>query len=80
MEGQYASGFISSGLWGKMRHPNYMAEQAIWVSLYLFSVAATGAWINWSIAGCLLLVTLFQGSSDFSEAISVEKYPNYKRY
>ena len=63
-----------------MRHPNYMAEQAIWVCVYFFSVIATGAWINWSLAGCLLLIILFQGSSDFSEAISAEKYPLYKEY
>lgn len=80
LTGVYALGFTHTGLWSKMRHPNYMAEQAIWISLYLFSVAATGAWLNWSIAGCLLLMVLFQGSSDFSESISAEKYPEYKAY
>lgn len=79
-DGIYAKGFTHTGLWKYMRHPNYMAEQAIWISFYLFSVAATGQWINWSIAGCLLLVILFQGSSDFSEAISTEKYPEYSNY
>ena len=76
----YSLGFATVGLWGKMRHPNYMAEQAIWLSFYLFSVAATGRWLNWSIAGCLLLMVLFQGSSDFSESISAAKYPAYKDY
>jgi len=76
----YAKGFIDSGLWGILRHPNYAAEQAIWVVFYLFSVAATGMWINWSIAGCLLLILLFKGSSDFSEGISEGKYPEYKDY
>lgn len=76
----YGKGFVHTGLWKIMRHPNYMAEQAIWIVFYLFSVAATGRWINWSIAGCLLLVILFQGSSDFSENISVSKYPDYKDY
>jgi steroid 5-alpha reductase family enzyme len=80
LTGIYALGFTHTGLWSKMRHPNYMAEQAIWICLYLFSVAATGAWLNWSIAGCLLLMVLFQGSSDFSESISAEKYPEYKVY
>lgn len=80
LEGEYAVGFTRTGLWKLMRHPNYMAEQGIWIAIYLFSVAATGAWINWSIAGCLLLVILFQGSSDFSESISAEKYPEYKKY
>lgn len=76
----YGVGFTHTGLWGIMRHPNYAAEQSIWIVFYFFSVVATGHWINWSIAGCLLLVLLFVGSSDFSESISKEKYPLYDRY
>jgi steroid 5-alpha reductase family enzyme len=76
----YKKGFLDKGLWAYSRHPNYFAEQAIWVSFYLFSVAASGQWFNWSIAGCLLLIVLFQGSSDFSEEISSLKYPRYKEY
>ncbi len=76
----YETGFTHTGLWAYMRHPNYAAEQSIWIVFYFFSVVATGHWINWSIAGCLLLVLLFIGSSDFSEAISKEKYPEYERY
>lgn len=78
--GDYVHGFVKSGLWAWMRHPNYAMEQAIWIVFYLFSVVATGEWINWSIAGCLLLVILFKGSSDFSEEISAAKYPEYKNY
>src|SRR5690606_21993470 len=62
LTGKYALGFTHTGLWGFVRHPNYAAEQAIWIALYFFSVVATGHWINWSIAGCLLLVLLFVGS------------------
>jgi len=76
----YAAGFVQSGLWKYMRHPNYMAEQSIWVAFYFFSVVATGRWLNWSIAGCMLLLILFKGSSDFSENISAGKYPEYKNY
>ncbi|MDX1351061.1 MAG: DUF1295 domain-containing protein [Putridiphycobacter sp.] len=76
----YNVGFTHTGLWAYMRHPNYMAEQAIWIVFYFFSVNATGYWINWSIAGCLLLILLFKGSSDFSESVSVKKYPEYQRY
>ena len=79
-EGDYARGFISSGLWARVRHPNYASEQAIWICFYLFSVAATGRWINWSMAGCLLLLVLFQSSSDFSENISSKKYPGYEDF
>lgn len=76
----YDAGFIQTGLWGKVRHPNYLAEQAIWITLYFFSVTATGEWINWSIVGCVLLIFLFWGSSDYSEGISAGKYPQYKIY
>ena len=78
--GEYADGFIQTGLWSKMRHPNYFAEQAIWVVFYLFSVTATGEWLNWTIVGAVLLVILFKGSSDFSEEISAKKYPKYADY
>lgn len=76
----YSKGFVSKGLWSIVRHPNYAAEQSIWVVFYLFSVVATGEWINWSIAGCILLIILFKGSSDFSEEISAGKYPEYNEY
>jgi steroid 5-alpha reductase family enzyme len=80
LTGDYKKGFLDKGLWALSRHPNYFAEQSIWISFYLFSVAASGQWINWSIAGCLLLLVLFQGSSDFSEEISAGKYPDYEKY
>jgi steroid 5-alpha reductase family enzyme len=80
LTGEYAKGFCATGLWAKVRHPNYAAEQAIWISFYLFSVAATGRWINGSMVGAVLLLLLFQGSADFSEKISAEKYPEYREY
>lgn len=76
----YEKGFCTSGLWARVRHPNYASEQAIWLSYYLFSVAATGRWLNWSLAGGILLMLLFLGSSDFSEKISEGKYPAYDDY
>ena len=76
----YARGFLDTGLWARSRHPNYFAEQGTWISFYLFSVAASGQWINWSIGGCVLLVILFRGSSNFSEEISAGKYPEYAQY
>ncbi|HMW39006.1 MAG: DUF1295 domain-containing protein [Saprospiraceae bacterium] len=76
----YAKGFTHTGLWAYMRHPNYAAEQAIWICFYLIGAACSAAWINWSAMGFLLLLLLFQGSSDFSESISAAKYPKYKEY
>ena len=77
---KYKMGFVHTGLWGRMRHPNYAAEQAIWIVFYFFSVAATGSWINWSVMGAILLVLLFWGSSSFSESISAGKHPDYAEY
>lgn len=77
---KFSHGFLNTGLWSIMRHPNYSAEQGIWISYYLFSIIATGRYINWSMAGVVLLLLLFQGSADFSEEISNQKYPKYKDY
>jgi len=77
---RFQKGFVHSGLWGLMRHPNYAAEQAIWIVFYFFSVMATGSWLNWSVMGAILLVLLFWGSSSFSESVSAGKYPDYKDY
>lgn len=80
LTGDYKQGFLDKGLWSMSRHPNYFGEQGVWVSFYFFSVIASGQWLNWSVAGCLLLVVLFQGSSNFSEEISAGKYPGYADY
>jgi len=80
LEGIYKDGFVSSGLWKHVRHPNYTSEQTVWILFYCFSVAATGKWLNWSAAGFILLLLLFQGSADFSEKISASKYPGYAGY
>jgi steroid 5-alpha reductase family enzyme len=80
LTGEYARGFLDRGLWAWSRHPNYFAEQGIWIAFYLFSVAASGRWFNWSICGSILLILLFRGSSRFSEEISAAKYPDYASY
>ena len=83
-DGKYRSsldkGFLTEGLWHYVRHPNFISEQAIWVSFYFFGVAASGQVINWTLSGPVLLVLLFIGSSAFTEKISQEKYPEYRNY
>ncbi len=79
LEGRYARGFIAEGLWSRSRHPNYFAEQSLWLVFFLFSVAATGRF-NWTVAGCLLLMLLFQGSANLKESICTAKYPDYPDY
>lgn len=75
----YSLGFNTTGLWNYMRHPNYLGEQGIWLSLYVFSIAATNSF-NWSYFGAVLLVLLFLGSSTLSESISKTKYSEYELY
>ncbi len=73
-------GFMVDGMWKVVRHPNYVAEQLIWVSFYFFGVAATGNLLNWTLAGAILLIILFIGSSSITENISFSKYPDYASY
>jgi steroid 5-alpha reductase family enzyme len=74
------NGFLSEGLWRFVRHPNFASEQAIWISFYFFGVAASGEWLNWTVAGPVLLVLLFLGSTELTERISSKKYPDYAAY
>jgi len=80
IEEKYRKGFVETGLWRFSRHPNFAAEQAVWIVFYFFSVVATGNWLNWSVMGAILLVLLFWGSSTFTESITAGKYPEYAEY
>mmetsp|Transcript_1837 Transcript_1837/g.2896 ORF Transcript_1837/g.2896 Transcript_1837/m.2896 type:complete len:137 (+) Transcript_1837:208-618(+) len=74
-------GFYTCGLFAYCRHPNYFAEQSMWVCVYLFSITPKESdFINWTIIGPILLILLFQGSMRFGESISASKYPLYKEY
>ncbi len=79
LTGRYAAGFIHDGVWSHSRHPNYLAEQSMWIVFFLFAVAATHR-IDWTVGGCLLLLGLFQGSSRMSESLQLKKYPAYASY
>ena len=72
--------FLKTGLFRYSRHPNFFCEQAMWWSFYLFSVAASGQWLNWTLVGAVLLSLLFQASTGLTEKITVGKYPDYARY
>jgi steroid 5-alpha reductase family enzyme len=75
-----AEAFLTRGLFAWSRHPNFFCEQAMWWMVYLFSVAAGAGWFNLTIAGAVLLTLLFQGSTTFTERLSLEKYPSYAAY
>lgn len=74
------NGFLSEGLWSYVRHPNFIAEQCIWISFYFLGVSASGKLLNWTLAGPVLLILLFFGSTHMTESISSKKYPGYDAY
>lgn len=79
----YDLGFNTTGPWGRMRHPNYLGEQGIWMSLYITAIGAgitSYGIFHWSMTGPLLLILLFMGSSTLAEKISSGKYPLYGAY
>ena len=80
VKGYEGPGFLNKGLWSYVRHPNYSAEQAMWLIIYLFSLSAGNQIINLSILGIILLFVLFKNSTDFSEEISASKYMEYEEY
>jgi steroid 5-alpha reductase family enzyme len=73
-------GFLQTGLFRVSRHPNFFFEQAQWWVFYGFAIAATGAWLHWTVAGAALLTLLFIGSTIFTESITRAKYPDYDAY
>ena len=72
--------FIKTGLFGFCRHPNYFCDISLWWVFYLFGVAATGQWLNWSGLGFIILTLLFILTSRLVESISLERYPTYREY
>ena len=73
-------GFVVSGLWSWSRHPNFVTEQAIWLTLYLWSCYRTESYIQWTGLGALGYLLIFQGSTRLTEWISAGKYPEYREY
>ena len=74
------AGFITTGLFRYSRHPNFLCEQAMWWTYYVFSIAAGAGWLNWTITGAVLLTLLFQASTNLTEKLSARKYPAYADY
>lgn len=73
-------GFVVSGLWTWCRHPNFACEQAIWLVLYQWSNIITDSLYNWTVAGVIGYLLIFQGSTWLTEMITAGKYPEYKEY
>lgn len=77
---QLDRGFNTLGLFKYSRHPNFAAEQSIWLVLYMWSCWATHTNFNWTFAATASYLLVFQGSTPITEYISSGKYPEYKLY
>lgn len=68
---------LSTGLWGRCRHPNYLGENLFWWGLWLFAMAAdTMYW--WTIIGPLMIGLMFRFVSlPMIENRMLEKRPAY---
>lgn len=77
---EIAEPFLRKGLFRLSRHPGYAAEVGMWCVFYLFSVAASGDWLNWTGIGVIGLAALLIGSIRITESISASKYAGYAAY
>ncbi|OQE28555.1 hypothetical protein PENSTE_c003G01942 [Penicillium steckii] len=73
-------GFVVSGLWSWSRHPNFVAEQAVWLTLYLWACYRTETYLQWSGLGIAGYIILFQASTRLTEWITAGKYSEYPEY
>lgn len=73
-------GFNTRGLWAYSRHPNFAAEQAIWLVLYQWGCLHSESLWNWSVGGVISYLLVFAGSTPITEWISSGKYAEYKVY
>ncbi|KAK2737250.1 hypothetical protein FQN57_000417 [Myotisia sp. PD_48] len=73
-------GFVITGLWSWCRHPNYLAEQAVWLTLYAWASYKAEVYMNWTAVGAVSYILLFQCSTILGESITASKYPEYKDY
>lgn len=73
-------GFLQTGLFAHSRHPNFFGEMMFWCAIYIFSVSSGGHIINWTVAGPLGYIGVFQISTALTEQVALRKYPRYADY
>lgn len=69
---------LDTGVWSWSRHPNYVGECGIWLSMGLFGLAAwPGAW--WVLIGIAAMLAMFLGVSiPMMEQRSLGRRPEYR--
>lgn len=77
---QVEQAFLTTGLFAYSRHPNFFCEQMQWWVFYALGVHASGEWVDVGAIGAAVLTALFHGSTQFTEELSLAKYPAYADY
>jgi len=69
---------MDRGVWSWSRHPNYVGELGLWVSVALFGLAASpAAW--WVVLGPVAMLAMFLGASiPMMEERSLQRRPQYQ--
>ncbi|MBN1687057.1 MAG: DUF1295 domain-containing protein [Spirochaetales bacterium] len=49
---------LDRGLWGVMRHPNYLGEILFWWGMWLFAISVDSGWW-WTVAGPVAMTLMF---------------------
>lgn len=69
---------LRTGLWSWCRHPNYLGEIGLWVSLALFGIAAYPVGVVWVSLGALAMIVMFVFVSiPLMDKRSLERRPGY---
>ena len=72
---------VDTGLWSLCRHPNYLGEIGVWLSLLLFGYAAVGYADYWMLVGSAAMILLFTiVSIPMIEKKLIEDKPGYMVY
>lgn len=79
------SGFIQTGLYSKVRHPNYLGEILVWIGIFWYVAPSFDGWMWWSIVSPLWVIILLIRVSGIPliEKANINKYksnPAFKNY
>jgi steroid 5-alpha reductase family enzyme len=83
--GDFARGFLTTGVFSVSRHLNFFAEQSVWWAFSALAIASGATQASQTLlvavlTGPVLLSSLFQGSTWLTESLSIAKYPAYLEY
>lgn len=74
---QPAGRILDTGLWSRIRHPNYLGEMGVWWGIWVISLAADPGWW-WTVVGPVTLTALFVFASiPLLDERSLARRPGY---